>query len=148
VYGAAASDRSGTVHLAIQGASELNEVVAGDRESLPPGQYVDVPCLTLDSLIEKEKLQTVDILKLDAEGHEINVLRGCDRILKEFTPVILYENVAGSQGSNYEVADFLKQKGYCLYSYQPFIQQLISLNSHEELNGNLNIIAVPNAVPT
>jgi FkbM family methyltransferase len=148
VYGAAASDRSGTVHLSLQGASELNEVVAGDRESLPPGQYVDVPCLTLDSLIEEEKLQTVDILKLDAEGHEINVLRGCNRILKEFAPVILYENVAGSQGSNYEVADFLQHKGYRLYSYQPFIQQLIPLKSNDELNGNLNIIAVPNAVPT
>jgi FkbM family methyltransferase len=148
VYGVAASDQSGTVHLSIQGASELNEVVAGDREMLPPGQYVDVPCLTLDSLIEQEKLQNVHILKLDAEGHEINVLRGCDRILSEFAPVILYENVAGSQGSNYAVADFLQQKGYRLHSYQPFIQQLIPLNSNEELNGNLNIIAVPSAVPT
>ncbi len=148
VYGAAASDQSGTVHLSLQCASELNEVVAGDRETLPPGQYVDVPCLTLDSLIEQEKLQAVHILKLDAEGHEINVLQGCDRILSEFAPVILYENVAGSQGSNYAVADFLQEKGYCLHSCQPFIQQLIPLNSNEELNGNLNIIAVPSATST
>jgi FkbM family methyltransferase len=148
VYGVAASDRNGTVHLSLQGASELNEVVAGDQESLPPGQYVDVSCLTLDSLIEEEKLQTVDILKLDAEGHEINVLRGCDRILSEFGPLVLYENVAGSQGSNYAVADFLQKKGYRLHSYQPFMQQLIPLNSNEELNGNLNIIAVPSTATT
>jgi FkbM family methyltransferase len=148
VYGAAASDRSGTVHLSLQGASELNEVVTDDGGKLPPGQYVDVPCLTLDSLIEQENLQNVHILKLDAEGHEINVLRGCDRILSEFAPIILYENVAGSQGSNYAVADFLQEKGYRLHSYQPFIQQLIALNSNEELNDNLNIIAVPSTVPT
>jgi FkbM family methyltransferase len=148
VYGAAASDQTGTVHLSVRGASELNEVVVSNGETLPAGQYMDVPCLTLDSLIEQEKLQSLHILKLDAEGHEINVLRGCDRILKEFAPVILYENVAGAQGSNYAVADFLQKKGYRLHSYKPFIQQLIPLNSNEELNGNLNIIAVPSAVPT
>ena len=148
VHGAAASDREGTVHLSIQGASELNEVIEGNRETFPTGQYVDVPCLTLDSLIEQENLQAVNILKLDAEGHEIKVLRGCERILAKFAPVILYENVAGSQGSNYAVADFLQEQGYLLYSYQPLIQQLIPLNSNEMLKGNLNVIAFPNKVPT
>jgi FkbM family methyltransferase len=143
VYGAAASDQSGTVHLSIQGASELNEVVAGDRETLPPGQYVDVPCLTLDSLIEQENLQNVHILKLDAEGHEINVLRGCDRILSEFAPVILYENVAGSQGINLEVANFLIQNNYQLHVYRPYLQQIVTLNSLDDLNGQLNIVATP-----
>jgi FkbM family methyltransferase len=148
VYGAAASDRSGIVRLSIRSASELNEVIADATETLSSGQYMDVSCLPLDSLLEQEKLQSVHILKLDAEGHEINVLRGCDRILSKFSPVILYENIAGSQGSNYDVADFLQQKGYRLYSYQPFIRQLIPLNSNEELNSNLNIIAFPNVVPT
>jgi FkbM family methyltransferase len=143
VYGAAASDRNGTVHLSLQGASELNEVVAGDGETLPPGQYVDVPCLTLDSLIEQEKLQNVHILKLDAEGHEINVLRGCDLILSEFAPIILYENVAGSQGINLEVANFLIQNNYQLHVYRPYLQQLVMLNSLDELNGQLNIVATP-----
>jgi hypothetical protein len=67
--------------------------------------------------------------------------------LKEFAPVILYENVAGFQGSNYAVADFLQEKGYRLHSYQSFIQQLIALNSNEELTGNLNIIAISDAAP-
>jgi FkbM family methyltransferase len=143
VYGAAASDRTGSVRLSIQGSSELNEVIADDANTLPLGQYVEVPCLTLDSLIEQEQLKAVHFIKLDAEGHEINVLKGCQRILETFSPVILYENIAGSQGSNLEVANFLMQQNYQLHVYQPYLQQLVALNSLNDLNGQLNIVATP-----
>jgi FkbM family methyltransferase len=139
VYGAAASDRTGSVRLSIQGASELNEVIADDADAL--GQYVKVPCLTLDSLVEQEQLEAVHFMKLDAEGHEINVLQGCQRILEAFSPVILYENIAGSQGSNLEVANFLMQQNYQLNVYQPYLKQLVALSSLNDLNGQLNIVA-------
>jgi FkbM family methyltransferase len=142
VYGAAASDRTGNVQLSIQGSSELNEVIADDA-TLPAGQYVEVPCITLDSLIEQEQLEMVDFMKLDAEGHEINVLQGSQRILEAFSPVILYENIAGGQGNNLEVAEFLIQHGYMLHFYQPYLNQLIPLESLDDLNGQLNIVAMP-----
>jgi FkbM family methyltransferase len=142
VYGAAASDQAGNIRLSIHGASELNEVIAEDVE-VAPGQAVEVRCLTLDSLIETEQLMAVDFLKLDAEGHEINVLHGAKRLLKEFSPIILYENIAGSQGNNVGVAEFLLEQGYQLNVYQPYLQQLIALNSLEELGGQLNIVATP-----
>jgi FkbM family methyltransferase len=144
VYGAAASDRNGTVHLSLQGASELNEVVAGDRETLPPGQYVDVPCLTLDSLIERENLQNVNILKLDAEGHEINVLRGCKTFLEEFSPVILYENISGTSKENIDIATFLQNRDYDVFFYKPFTHKLEPIKLDSDLKGKLNIIAIMN----
>lgn len=146
VYGAAASDRSGTIRLSIRGASELNEVIADDAEMLPSSQYTEVPCLTLDSLVEQEQIQFIDIMKLDAEGHEINVLQGSKKILAEFFPIILYENISGGQGNNVEVAEFLIQHGYLLHIYKPFLGQLIALNSISELGGQLNIVALPRNV--
>jgi FkbM family methyltransferase len=145
VYGAAASDRTGNLRLSLHGASELNEVIAEDVE-VKPGQSVEVECLTLDSLIGTEQLTTVDFLKLDAEGHEINVLRGARQLLAEFCPVVLYENIAGSQGSNVEVAQFLIEHGYQLNVYQPYLQQLTVLNSLNELGGQLNIVATPRSL--
>lgn len=147
VYGAAASDRTGSVRLSIQGASELNEVIADDVE-VKPGQSVEVACVTLDSLMDTEQLTAVDFLKLDAKGHEINVLRGAQRLLAEFSPVILYENIAGSQGqgSNVEVAQFLIEHGYQLNVYQPYLQQLTALDSLNELAGQLNIVAMPSSL--
>lgn len=138
----AASDRQGAIRLSLHGASELNEVIADDSTPAS-GNVEEAPCFTLDSLIDSEKLDRVDWLKIDAEGHEIQVLKGSDRLLKDFAPNILYENIAAAQGSNTEVAAYLQSKGYQLFRYQPFVQQLIPISTVEELTGNLNIIAIP-----
>lgn len=137
----AASDRNGTVRLALQGASELNQVITTDEE-LVAGTYEEVPCFSLDTLIQQEHLDRVDFLKIDAEGHELQVLQGSDRLLQHYSPTILYENIAGSQGSNIPVAEFLTAQGYQLYRYQPFMKRLIPLDSLADLQGTLNIIAL------
>ncbi len=136
----AASDRPGKSKLSLKASSELNEL--SDRD-LPEGTYEEVNCFTLDSLIETYQLDRIDYLKIDAEGHEVPVLQGSDRILGEFRPVILYENIAGSQGSNLPVAELLISKGYDLFTYQPFLQQLIPVLELPALQGSLNVIAVP-----
>lgn len=142
VCAGAASDRNGTARLSLHTASELNEVIT-EESGLPAGQYEEVACFTLDSLVEQHQLSRVDWLKIDAEGHEMQVLAGCDRILSEFAPGILYENIAGAKGSNTPVAEYLKAKGYQLFRYQPYLQDLIPIQSADDLQGNLNIIALP-----
>ena len=97
----------------------------------------------MDSLIEKYGISRVDFIKIDAEGHELQVLKGSDRILKEFVPVILYENIAGSQGSNLPVANFLRSIGYQLFCYQPYLQKLIPVDVNNDFQSRLNIIALP-----
>jgi FkbM family methyltransferase len=139
----AASEKAGTVKLSLHAASELNEIVdAGTSDNMQPGTFEEVSCFTLDSLIAKENLSQVDFLKIDAEGHELQVLEGCEQILSDFKPVIMYENIAASQGSNLPVAKFLINKGYELFKYKPYVQSLIPLTTLEEVHGNLNIIAL------
>ncbi|MBD1934843.1 MULTISPECIES: FkbM family methyltransferase [Cyanophyceae] len=143
VCAGAASDRNGTARLSLQAASELNELVAIDAEgSTQPDAFEEVDCFSLDSLIERENVNQVNFLKIDAEGHEMQVLEGSSRILNEFAPAILYENIAGNKGSNLAVAEFLTFRGYQLFRYQPYLQQLIPVNSAEDLQGRLNIIAL------
>jgi hypothetical protein len=55
----------------------------------------------------------------------MQVLEGSNRILNEFVPAILYENIAGNKGSNLAVAEYLTSRGYQLFRYQPYLQQLI-----------------------
>jgi hypothetical protein len=144
VCAGAASDRVGSARLSLSASSELNELVANDASvSMESGAFEEVACFTLDSLREQENLQQVDILKIDAEGHELAVLMGSQRILSEFAPIILYENIAGSQGSNLPVANYLLDQGYNLFRYQPYLQDLIPLDNLNTLQGNLNIIALP-----
>jgi len=145
VCAGAASNQSGKARLALHTASELNEIIDTETATVnSSGTFEEVNCFALDSLIEQENISQVDFLKIDAEGHEIKVLEGSKKIIKDFAPIILYENIAGSKGSNLAVANFMVQNGYQLFRYQPYVQQLIPLNSFEDLPGKLNIIALPN----
>ncbi|WP_414543374.1 FkbM family methyltransferase [Nostoc sp. CCY0012] len=144
VCAGAASDRNGTVKLLLHSANELNQLVSSDEADKMAGYaFEEVRCFTLDSLIEQENIDKVDFLKLDAEGHEISVLLGSEKLIAEFAPVILYENIAGSQGSNIEVAQYLNKIGYELFHYQPYIQKLIPVNSDKDFQEQLNFIALP-----
>lgn len=138
----AASDRNDSLQLNLSGSSELNRVVQAEDAAPEWGVVEEVPCFTLDSLVEREKLDRVDFLKIDAEGHELQVLTGSEKLLETFAPKILYENMVSQETVNLPVADFLLEKGYRLFRYLPFIQQLAPVLSREEIQGNLNIIAI------
>lgn len=143
VYAGAASDREGVARLLLFPASELNELVNNDSNLIQEaGTFEEVACFMLDSLMEAENLQQVDFLKLDAEGHELAVLRGSQKILSTFSPIILYENIAGEQGSNLAVAEYLTNQGYHLFHYQPYLQVLFPIEKINAIQDNLNIIAI------
>jgi FkbM family methyltransferase len=144
VCAGAASDRNGNAKLSLSSASELNEIISEDDEKIrDANSFEDVECFTLDSLIEKHGVNRVDFLKIDAEGHELQVLKGSDRLLTEFAPIILYENITGVQDSNLPVADFLRSIGYRLFRYQPYLQKLILIDVNANIQGSLNVIALP-----
>lgn len=139
----AASDRDGTARLSLSEISELNQVADETDPFMKTGSFEEVPCFTLDSLSDRENLQRLDFLKIDVEGHEMSVLAGSEKTLSQFAPIVIYENIASQQDSKKTVANYLKSKGYRLFRYQAGDRKLIQLYSEEDLQGNLNIIAVP-----
>ncbi|REJ52574.1 MAG: FkbM family methyltransferase [Microcystis aeruginosa DA14] len=144
IYEAAASDHCGSAKLSLHNTSELNEVISDNSPNYDLANTVTIQCLTLDSLIETENLTRVDWLKIDAEGHEIKVLQGAERLLTEFKPNIIYENIAGAHGSNGAIMEYIQAKGYQVYSYRPYIQELVPVTDANQLNSQLNLIAVYN----
>lgn len=144
VITAAASDRNGIVKLAINHSSELNQIIS-DEEIANIDAFEEVKSITLDGLLEQEALQSVDFLKIDAEGHEIHVLSGSENILSKYSPIVMYENVAGGQQTDsMKVADFLRARDYQLFRYQPYLQKLIPIVDQSDMQSCLNIIAIPN----
>ena len=144
VCAGAASDRNGTAKLSLSSASELNELISEEEgQTRDASSFEEVECFTLDSLIEQYGVSRVDFLKIDAEGHELQVLKGSDRILTEFAPIILYENITGSQSSNLPVANFLRNIGYKLFRYQPYLRKLIPVDVNSDFQDSLNVIALP-----
>ncbi|MGF1515067.1 MAG: FkbM family methyltransferase [Elainellaceae cyanobacterium] len=142
---AAASDRPGAAQLALRGSSELNELLPQTAEELPEGAAA-VDCITLDGLVNQHRLERVDWIKIDAEGHELPVLEGARSLLEQFKPSILYENIAAGQGANLEVSRWLQRAGYRLYRYRPYLQTLEPVAALTETQGVLNLIALPDAL--
>jgi len=139
VYAGAASDRQGTARLSLNSASEFNEVIFGNNVE---GKFEEIPCTTLDYLINREDLNRVDAIKIDAEGHELSVLLGSQEILSKYSPLILYENIASEKSSNYEVSEFLHNNGYTLFFYQPYLKRLETIVDLNDTENRLNIIAM------
>ncbi len=134
----AASDRNGTKQLSLHTHSELNKVTLSDTETATElNSSESVTCFSLDSLAEQENLSHVDFIKIDVEGHEMQVLIGSEQILNQFFPIIIYEH-----NGNFSVANFLTSKGYQLFYYKPYVQQLIPIKDAEDFQSQLNIIAL------
>jgi FkbM family methyltransferase len=69
------------------------------------GTY-QVLCLPLDSL---SLPSPVRLVKIDAEGHDLEVLRGMERILRESRPILIIEST--DTGS---IPEWLKARGYTI----------------------------------
>lgn len=74
---------------------------------------VPVPIMRLDTLLEKTGADRVDVLKIDTEGHDLEILQTVD--LKRLAPrLILAEYAHLSRDSVLKMADILLDSGYSI----------------------------------
>lgn len=125
-------------------ASLYKEVIT-DLHGQPAKKY-QVPITTLDTFAHTHRLKHIDLLKIDAEGHELAVLRGAKNLLKtnkisciqfEFNEMMAYS------GSHF--IDFVRLlPGYTFYRLLP--TGLLPLGPYRplthELYGFQNIVAI------
>jgi FkbM family methyltransferase len=114
VHACAVSDREEDVTLSIPVVdgvehSALATIEPGNRVRDLPTRTVVVRCCRLDSF----GLEPVGVIKIDAEGHEEAVLRGCDALIERDRPNFLIEAEDRHRpGSVQAICDFLERKGY------------------------------------
>ena len=80
----AAGDRSGVLSLSLSPDASGHHSAVFERSD----ERIHVSACTIDELVEDLGLDAVDFLKIDAEGYEPNVLRGAQRTVERFRPVI------------------------------------------------------------
>lgn len=76
-------DRSGEA-LEFQAAGRMTAI--SDDAGQTPASGTAVQTITLDDFVQRAGLQTIDFLKMDVEGAELNVLRGARGSLARFAP--------------------------------------------------------------
>ena len=92
----------------------LNSIAkrADGRLNLNKCEKVKIKCDKLDNII-KEK---VHIIKIDVEGYELNVLKGCENIIKNYKPMLQLEYMPGNMktcgNTEIELRHFLNKYNY------------------------------------
>ena len=77
-------------------------------------EQTSVPVLTLDSYFADRQISSIKLLKCDVEGHELEVFRGGEQLLRHHKPLLLFECEARHRqdGRLDEVFRFLTELGY------------------------------------
>ena len=76
-------------------------------------ETIEVPCLTLDDLIHKHRVTSIDYLKIDAEGHEMNIINAYSWGIKP--TIIKLEHI---HIDDIYMANLLQEQGYIVYTEQ------------------------------
>jgi FkbM family methyltransferase len=142
VLNAAVSDKTDPLRL-----TDFDPAVLGNYGDLhstddTEKKTIEVPSVVLDDL----DVQRCSVVKIDAEGHEINVLRGAEKTIDKFRPVIFYEAIGIEDWP--PCFDLLKDKDYKQYwvacRHKPVAPTFIETDENPFKNDTVcNILAVP-----
>jgi len=102
--------------------SGILKPVDGLLERVPTGDHIivdelEVEQITIDSLAKSQNLREVHLLKVDAEGYDLEVLRGAESLLKNQDVAIVIAEVffvpyREGQAYFWEIANYLHQLKY------------------------------------
>jgi FkbM family methyltransferase len=80
---------------------------------------IEVPTISLDDYFSAEKSK-IGAIKIDVEGHEMQVLKGAERVIRTHRPAILCESEERHRGigSVAELLDFMAARNYSGFFFQ------------------------------
>ena len=109
---------------------------------------LEIPAMTLDDFCTTNKIQRVDLIKIDTDGHEFGVLKGARRTVEKNRPYIIFEiglYVLQEQNIEFEqIHAYFGEFDYCLFDAKS--GQKVSLqnfNYRIPRRSTIDIVAVP-----
>ncbi len=134
----AMSEKEGSAQLTMHDHSECNALVRGALMSQPT-EFVSL--VTLDSYARAHDWSGIDFIKIDAEGEEVNILRGGEEFLTRNSPLVQYEIRAG-RDLNLDLVRGCADLGYESYRLVPGMNVLIPFRADSEVDRYLlNVFA-------
>jgi FkbM family methyltransferase len=136
----------------------FEEAAAGETSSLLQAQTTGcvrgcrVPVVTIDGELARLEIESVDLLKIDAEGMDFHVLRGAERTLREHRASVVQFEYGGGwahAGSTLTAAfHFLAEREYTVFALLPDGLYRYDAGCTGELFVYSNFVAIAPGVPT
>lgn len=100
--------KNGTGNLYYSKSAAANSLVTRWK------RYIEVETITLDDLVDELKLDRIDLIKVDAEGAEIDVLKGAQKVLAKGTRLVIaaYHTAANGEAEIFQVVKTLRKANY------------------------------------
>lgn len=144
-YHGGLSSKRGTLDLFIPKAEGLTSPGATfEKREGRKGHFITVPIYQLDELLA-ERTRPVSFIKMDVEGHELEVFKGADQILKTDRPKLIFEcenrHLNGKSVS--DIFQYIQDLGYEGYFFKKGKRRPLSeFNPKEDqrVDENLKII--------
>lgn len=123
----AVSNLTGYKHFFVYEDSQLNSLWTVDSQtedrymlSMTNVKSIDVPTITIDEFCTREKIERIDLLKMDIQGGELLALQGAVELLERQAIDLIYTEVFfaklyDNQAKFDEINKFLDDYGYSLY---------------------------------
>ncbi|MGH1491067.1 MAG: FkbM family methyltransferase [Acidimicrobiales bacterium] len=143
----AISDRNGTVELNVPqhlwGSSYLQEFDETFRQSIEAAQHgplqladvLTVPAVTLDEYVKQHRIDRVDLVKIDIEGHEEQAYAGMSGVIEQNRDHLrlLVEFSSRQYADPAAFFDRISDDFSIIHALQPGSSQPIEITSHDEI---------------
>ncbi|MGC5775195.1 FkbM family methyltransferase [Paenibacillus pabuli] len=99
------------------------------------GKGMKMPCdiISLDTFVKERRFTKIDFIKIDAEGFEIEVLKGSTTLLETFKPVLMVECL--TEQAFLQLKELLEPKGYRFYVLKDtLLEENIYISTDKETN--------------
>ena len=143
-YAVGAQCGEAPLFMVVSGFTSMNSLRRpASRDAVQP---VAVKTITLDGYLEANRVKRLDIIKLDAEGGELEILRGARGMLEDLRPIILCEVldwVTGPWGyAARDIVSHLRDRGYAWFDFRS--DGMLSLHAPQDVYPEIrNYLAVP-----
>jgi FkbM family methyltransferase len=103
----------GQLHMHVQGSSTMNRISEEEaKETIP------VAASRLDTFCETLEIKHIDFLKIDTEGHDLSILKGCGEVLQRIDFVQC--EVSANDYNRFhhafaDIFDFMTKRGFFLF---------------------------------
>lgn len=141
VHPMALGDQEGTAEFKVLADSDSSSLLPpttgwdkmGLRSDLTVLETQQVRVRTLDALTKEAKINQIDILKVDAQGYDLRILQGGQRLLQEkrvgvIIVEVLFRKLYEGQPVFYDIAEYLRSQQYGLaglYEWHRDVDQCI-----------------------
>ncbi len=124
------SNRAGRSALVLNRNTEMCRLSDGETDTRRC-EMVDV--FTLDACMKRYAWSDIAFVKMDAEGHEGNIIAGGEEFLRTNSPLIMYEIKAGERFS-LDLVEAFGARGYESYRLVPGLGVLARFDAGEDLD--------------